>query len=374
MNKNLLLGVLGAIVLVGLGFYLFEKSSNKTAYENQSPPTSSAPNIYVTQTTPPPPSPSPSVPPKSDAPTVETSEHVSTSDSTAVVTGRVNPNGAATKYWFEYGESTSLGSRSVAQALGSGFASIAAPTYITGLRANTLYYFRLNAQNSFATVNGATYSFRTNDSPPPKGTIPPITRTTSATGISRTSANLNGELNPNGSATTYWFEYGKDTNFGNVSALESGGDGTAMMVISAPASSLDPLTKYYFRLNAQNKYGTVNGSVQSFTTQGPPAATLPTVKTGGTSNITNSSAALMGQINPGGAESTYWFEYSEDSLLGSLIGNGTTPTTVDAGTATVTARADLGNLRANTKYFYRIVGKNSQGTVRGDIASFTTKQ
>ncbi len=373
MNKNLLLGALGAIVLVGLGYYFFQQSKVETAYESQTGATPPAPNIYITENVPPSTPPPAPLPPKADAPTVETDQNVSASDSTAIVAGKVKPNGASTKYWFEYGESTALGSRSTAQAVGSGFTLISAPAYIMGLRANTLYYFRLSAQNSFATVNGGTYTFRTNSNPPPKATAP-TTRTTSATEISRTTANVNGEVNPNGSEAVYWFEYGKDTNFGNVTALQSGGDGTVSTVISSSLSSLEPATKYYFRLNAQNKYGTINGGILNFTTQGPPAPISPTVTTTEASNLASTSATLMGHINPNGAETTYWFEYSKDSLLGSLIGNGTAPITLDGGSAVVTARTDVSNLQPDTKYFYRLVGKNSAGTSRGDIISFRTKQ
>src|SRR5665647_1541083 len=42
-------------------------------------------------------------------------------DTTAVLTGQVTPNGALTNYWYEYGLTANLGSKSTTQMLGSGF-------------------------------------------------------------------------------------------------------------------------------------------------------------------------------------------------------------------------------------------------------------
>jgi hypothetical protein len=80
---------------------------------------------------------------KPDAPVVVTGTNPAVSSSTAIVTGQVKPNGAFTTYWFEYGETTALGSRTVSQQIGSGYALLSTPAFITGLKANTLYYFRL---------------------------------------------------------------------------------------------------------------------------------------------------------------------------------------------------------------------------------------
>jgi hypothetical protein len=109
-------------------------------------------------------------------------------------------------------KNSSLSSKTVSQQIGSGFISLSSPAFITGLKANTLYYFRLSANNNFGTTSGATYSFKTNNNPPVQGVAPTV-RTNSAGNISRTGANLNGIVNPNGFQTKYWFEYGKDTNF-----------------------------------------------------------------------------------------------------------------------------------------------------------------
>jgi phosphodiesterase/alkaline phosphatase D-like protein len=44
------------------------------------------------------------------------------------------------------------------------------------------------------------------------------------------------------------------------------GSGTIAEAVSQSISGLKPLTKYYYRISAQNTNGTANGAVMSFTT------------------------------------------------------------------------------------------------------------
>ena len=163
--NNIILGILGAVIVIGGGYFLLKDKTpdvaNPPVVVNNNTGTNSG-----TQNNP------PAIQPAREAPTVETGQSVSVSSSTAIVTGRVRSNGAATTYWIEYGETTALGSRTTSQSIGSGFSFIATPAYITGLKANTVYYFRTSARNSYATVNGETKTFSTNNNPPVPGTAP----------------------------------------------------------------------------------------------------------------------------------------------------------------------------------------------------------
>lgn len=354
MNKNtgIILGIL-AVAAIGIGaFFLMQ----------QPVPTDTTPSTSVP----------PGAVQKSGVPGVQTGDTVTAFTTAAVLNGSVNPNGAPTTYWYNYGTTTELGTNSASQGVGSGYGSVNAPAYITGLSPDTTYYYQLRASNRNGSVSGSTHSFRTSDTPPPPG-ITPSVETTSATDISRTTADLNGQVDPNGSETRIWFEYGTTTQLGGVTPIQSIGSQDSLINVSASLSDLRPSTTFYFRLNAQNAYGTVTGSVLSFTTNGPEAQSAPTVDTTEATAITDSSARLNGRINPNGLATTYWFEYSQDSLLGNLIGSSTEAQT-SSGNSFVTVSADITNLQSDTEYFFRLVGRNNEGTTRGDIMFFTTNE
>lgn len=370
MEKNVAIGVLVVAIVLGGGYFLM--SRNNVVDDTIPPVDNTVVDVTLTPTPTPAPTPTPTPKPTPDAPIVQTGTGPAVSSSTAAVSGKVNPNGVSTTYWFEYGEATTLTSRTNAQQIGSGYYLLPAPGYITGLKANTIYYFRLAAKNSFATVYGTTYTFQTNSTPPSTVKAPTVS-TNNATGISRMDATLNGGVNPNGSQASYWFEYGKSTSFGNVTTYLETNNGSTTMSVSVALSGLEPLTKYYFRMNAQNQYGTVNGTMLNFTTTGPAVPTAPTVSTTSATNITTSNATLGGRINPNGAETTYWFEYSQDSLLGTLIGGGTSTQILNVGNSNVNVTTNLSSLNNNTKYYYRLIARNSSGIVNGDIMSFRTK-
>lgn len=361
MNQNIIIGILVLLVILGGGYYFLTMN-------NAQPGTEATTTVSTTE------NPAPVITSTPSAPSVVTNSTVAPSNSTAVLTGKVTPNGAPTTYWYEYGQSNTLGNRTVSQSIGSGWSAIPSPGYMTGLSANTVYYFRLTAQNAYGTVSGTIYSFSTNNNPPPpQGTAPSVS-TNAAADVTRATATLNAHVNPHGFQTTYWFEYGNSTNFGNVSSLQSAGSSNDSTAVSSSISGLDPLTKYYFRVNAQNQYGTVIGATQSFTTKGPASPGAPSADTTAATNVATSTATLNGRVNPNGAATTYSFEYSQDSLLGSILGTVTASQSTNADASTVSVSANASGLTSHTKYFYRLVATNQYGTMRGDIVSFTTKQ
>jgi phosphodiesterase/alkaline phosphatase D-like protein len=364
MNQNLIIGIVIVIVILGGGYFLINSMN--------AAPGTTATTTAVTDTTNPTSNPTPNPTSSASAPTVVTDALVAPTNSTAVVTGKVTPNGAPTTYWYEYGQSATLGNKTSPQTIGSGFSAIPSPGYITGLSTNTTYYFRLSANNSFGTVNGAIQTFSTNNNPPGQGT-PPAASTNNATGVTRTDATLNAHVNPHSSQTTYWFEYGDTANFGSVTAFQSGGSANASAAVSASISGLNPATKYYFRVNAQNQYGTVNGATQSFTTAGPPVSVAPVVTTQVPSPVGTTTATVRGTVNAYGTQTTYWFEYGTDSLLGSLLVKTTPHRLAGNDTTTTSVQADITGLKSGTTYYVRIVAQNAGSTARGDTLSFQTK-
>jgi phosphodiesterase/alkaline phosphatase D-like protein len=230
----------------------------------------------------------------------------------------------------------------------------------------------LSAQNSFGTVQGATYSFTTTTNPPPAGSAPTVS-TNAAGPVTRTTAVLNGHVDPKNAQTTYWFEYGPTQSFGNTSGFGAAGSGTDSIAVSIPIDSLNPQTTYYYRLNAQNNYGMVSGATESFSTPGPVATGLPTVNATAATNVSTSSATLNGRINPHNAASTYWFEYGTSPLLNPILGTVSATQTLP-GEATTNVSVGVSGLATNTKYYYRLIARNPEGMVVSDSTSFTTKR
>ena len=311
MNTNT--AVIGGVVIVLLligGLFLYTQNNTGTG----SPTATSTPTGTVDDTggTP--------APRQAGAPSATTNPSVISTDTTAVVVGGVVPNGAFTDYWFEYG-TPALGSKTQGQHIGSGYSELPAPAYITGLGKDTIYSFRLVAQNQYGKATGATYTFRTTvGTPAPVGSTP-TAKTLSATGIARTAANLNGEVTPNKVSTQFWFEYGETQNLGLVSTLQQAGSGSVKVPESLALSNLAPATTYYFRLNAQNSFGTTNGSILNFKTSGPPlTVSVPVVTTQVAGAVATTTATLRGTVNPVGAQTTYYYRMVAQNAGGIVRG------------------------------------------------------
>ena len=134
----------------------------------------------------------------------------------------------------------------------------------------------------------------------------PSVQTTTPTAIQEEQATLNGTVNPNGSETTYRFEYGKTTSYGKSIPMPNAGAGagtSAVPVYLTP--TLQPRTRYHFRLVASNAGGTSYGSDQAFTT-------------GMRWYLRNSNSA-------GNQDAAFWFGLpNEKRVSGDWNGDGTT--------------------------------------------------
>jgi phosphodiesterase/alkaline phosphatase D-like protein len=269
MNRNLLTGlVIGAIVIIGGAFLIYGAGKSTevdtavtTPDETTHTNTGTVP-VGGTGTTV---TPSTTVNPTPTSPLVTPSTVVAVSNSSAVVTGKITPNGSPTVYWYEYDTTNAFGLRTANQSLGAGYASVAAPALISGVSPNTKYFYRLKAMNAYGTITGQSLSFTTNTTVATPGVLPVVGSDT-ATLITNTSATLNAHLTPNSPPVSYWFEYGLTVDMGSTTAIKST-NSTVKVGVSAVLTGLKPFTKYYFRLNAQNAYGTLNSQVTTFTTK-----------------------------------------------------------------------------------------------------------
>ena len=205
----------------------------------------------------------------------------------ATLNGSVNPFGHATTWYFEYGTSTSYGTKTALQSAGSGTTSSDVSANVTGLKAGRTYHYRLVAMNTAGTANGSDITFLT-------AAVPvPVTLTASSVGA--TSATLNGTVNPSGLATSWYFEYGTTTGYGSTTSSKNAGSGTSSVAVQTTLTNLSAGTTYHYRLVAKSAAGTVHGSDQTFATTGVTiTASKPAVVYGQT-------VALSGAVSTGAA-------------------------------------------------------------------------
>jgi subtilase family serine protease len=94
-------------------------------------------------------------------PTVTTGSASSVKETEVTLHGTVNPNGLETKYYFEYGSTTSYGAKTTEASAGYGTGSLEETSVVTGLTANATYHYRIVAVSSAGTAYGSDQTFLT---------------------------------------------------------------------------------------------------------------------------------------------------------------------------------------------------------------------
>jgi hypothetical protein len=122
----------------------------------------------------------------------------------------------------------------------------------------------------------------------------PSVTTGRATGVGPTSATLNGTVNPNGSGTTYFFQYGRTTHYSAGTQATSAGSGTRVVHASAAIGGLAGNTTYHYRLVAFNSRGITRGSDRTFKT--PPIPTVNQIAIGPNPVIFGNTFVVAGRL------------------------------------------------------------------------------
>jgi len=196
--------------------------------------------------------------------------------------------------------------------------------------------------------------------------------TEAASSVTATSATVNGELNPNASATAgYEFTYNTNGTCTEGSTTEPGVEATGEGIkVSTPLTGLIPSTEYTFCVVAthteEEVTETTSGAPLSFTTE----AAQPTVIEESTSGVTPFAATLQALINPENQATTSCvFEYGPTEAYGTTL--PCEPGTLE-GAFEQFATAPAAELEPGATYHYRVVVANPTGTTEGEDATFTT--
>jgi hypothetical protein len=168
----------------------------------------------------------------------------------------------------------------------------------------------------------------------------PTVATLAATGQSNTLATLNGTVNPNGSASTAWFEWGTAANnYTQQTTPVAVGSGSSAVTVSSALTGLTPGVIYHGRIVVTNAVGLIHG--------GDVAFGSPTVVLNGAVTMTNLLGSAFTDPGVTASGSPLAIDGGEQHSLalrsdGTVIGwgnNGYGQTTIPAGLSNAVAIA-----------------------------------
>ena len=209
--------------------------------------------------------------------------------SSVTLEGQVTPEGRMVSSCdFEYGTSTSYGKTAPCETehgepIGEGTKAVPVTAKLSGLSSGTTYHYRLVAGSAIGTNRSADYEAKT---------LGPEISAEEFDYVEVTNATLQATIDPNGSATSYHFEYdtrpytegegphGTSLPVPNASL----GAGKSPVPVSVKAQGLQPGTTYYYRVLVESELQGVPhlfyGPSKTFTTPTAPGS-------GSSQNCTN---------------------------------------------------------------------------------------
>ena len=279
---------------------------------------------------------------------------VTTADVTNITVDGATLNGSlgiidtekAVAFGVEYGtKSTSLSTNlTVDEITSAGDFSV----NLTGLVANTTYYYRAYAVDAKQYRYGDVRTFTTSLS----------IATGDATNVTYSTATLGGTVNSGGHSVTCGIIYGTSSTLSSSKGTKK--PTTSSGSYSVTISGLKAKTTYYYRayaiVDGEYKYG----EVRSFTTD-------LAITTGEATEVTYSAATLGGTVNSGGQSVTCGIIYGTSSKLSSTSG------TLLSTTSSSEFSVRVMGLSSNTIYYYCAYVVVDGEYKYGEVLSFTTK-
>ncbi len=175
--------------------------------------------------------------------------------------------GGESGYYFAYNQGQiCTGGGSTQPTAASGSVEVSTP--LTGLAPATRYAVCLVATNAFGQTQGSATGFTTS-------AVPPTIEGESFSDIGSSSVTLNAEIDPNGSSTSYYWEYGPSAAYGSKTPEVSLGEGHSALPVPVHVEGLAASGEYHFRVVTVSVAGTERGTDTTFHTLSTGLLGLP---------------------------------------------------------------------------------------------------
>ena len=198
--------------------------------------------------------------------------------------------------------------------------------------------------------------------------ILPGVNVSSVSNVQPTSVELHGIVEPEGVATTEcFFEWGETTAYGNTALCAEGNvlTGSGEDPVSADLSGLTQGSTYHYRIVVTNGNGRLTTRDETVV----PAA-RPVLKES-VLDVHSESALLGTAVNPGGAATSYRFEFgTKECSIGGCISSPEAE--AGSGLSLESESFEATGLIPGTTYRFRTVAENVTGVTEGADDTFTT--
>ena len=185
------------------------------------------------------------------------------------------------------------------------------------------------------------------------------------------TATFSATVDPKGALADCTFQYSTDqNNWTDVPAIGCAtlAPGGGAQPISEDVTGLDPNTRYFVRLEASRPFIpglTTTSGVKVFNTDSVP----PVITDVGAVQVADTSARMVGTVDPRNSATGYVFQYGLTPALGSV----TAPLNIGGGTTPITVSQVIGGLSPDTTYYFRLVATNLTGTTASASKTLHTR-
>ncbi len=199
--------------------------------------------------------------------------------------------------------------------------------------------------------------------------LPETPTTKAATGVTSTTATLNGELNPGSSSEEVEYDFAYNVGVGCAGGLVAPASPVRIagnhQSVSVDLKGLQPNAQYAFCVVAANPAGPVLSSPATFTT----LASKPSIDAENSSGVTPFEATVEAAVNANNQTTECEFQYGKTVAYGTTVSCEQPPF---EGFGDQGGNVHLTGLEHATTYHFKVVAKNATGATESTDQQFST--